>query len=107
MMSFGGESDIGWPEVDDLKRRLNVLDMSIHNTEMAVILAAAIDWVKGKVGEWDELTDAPNEALAEAALMRAVEIGTEGTELIDRFGNRQLPKSEKLLYGQRRRFPIG
>jgi hypothetical protein len=108
MMSFGGESDIGWPEVDDLKRRLNVLDISIHDTEMAVILAAAIDWVKNKVGEWDELTDAPNETLAEAALMRAVELGSEGSEQqVDRFGNRSISKAEQLLYGQRRRFGIG
>jgi uncharacterized protein YfeS len=101
MMSFGGESDIGWPEVDDLKRRLNVLDMSIHNTEMAVILAAAIDQIKLEVGDWDELTDMPNEALAEAALARAVELGS------DVMPPRSERKSNQLLMGQRRRFPIG
>jgi hypothetical protein len=109
MMSFGGESDIGWPEVDDLKRRLNVLDISVHDTEMAVILAAAIEWTKSKVGDWDELTDAPNEALAEAALQKAVESGSadEVGTTRDRFGNVHMPKSEQLLYGQRRRFGIG
>jgi hypothetical protein len=100
MMSFGGESDIGWPEVEDLKRRLDVNDTSVHDVEMGVILAAAIDQIKHEVGEWDELTDAPNEALAEAALARAVELGS------DVMPARSERKSNQLLYGQRRRFPI-
>ena len=100
-MSFGGESDVDWPEVEDLKRRLDVQDTSVHDVEMEVILAAAIAQIKTEVGEWDELTDAPNENMAEAALDRAVELGS------DVLPPRLERKSEQLLYGQRRRFGIG
>lgn len=108
-MGFGDESDGDWPEVDDLKRRLNVLDVSIHDTEMAVILAAAINQIKLEVGNWDELVDSPNEAMAEAALQRAFEMGSADEVGItrDRFGTVHIPKSNQLLLGQRRRFPIG
>jgi hypothetical protein len=108
-MSFGGESDIGWPEVEDLKRRLNVIDVSIHDVEMEVILAAAIGQIKMEVGDWDELTDAPNEALAGSALQRAFEMGSADEVGITRgrFGTTHIPKSTQLLLGQRRRFPIG
>jgi hypothetical protein len=100
-MSFGGESDISWPEVDDLKRRLDVKALEAHDVELGVILAAAIAQIKDEVGEWDELTDAPNEAIAEAALERAVELSQD---VLPPANER---RSLLLLKGQRRRFAIG
>lgn len=100
-MSFGGESDIGWPELEDLKRRVNVQELEVHDVELGVILAAAIAQIKGEVGEWDELTDYPNEALAEAALERAWELSQ------DTLPPRNERRSLLLMRGQRRRFAIG
>ena len=97
MPGYGGEG--GWPEVTDLKRRLDVNDTSVHDTEMAVILAAAIEQTKAEVGEWDA-SDEANDALAEAALDRAVELAG------DVLPPRAERKSEALMYGQRRRFHI-
>jgi hypothetical protein len=100
-MGFGGGSDLDWPQLDDLKRDQNMLDDSTYDGEMEVILAAAIGQIKLEVGNWDELTDAPNEAMAEAALRRAVELSS------DVLPPRAERKSLQLLYGQRRRFGIG
>lgn len=101
-MSFGGGlSDLDWPELDDLKRRLDVTDTSIHDIEMEVILAAAISQIKDEVGDWDELTEAPNENLAEAALDRAVELAG------DVLPPPEERKSLQLMKGQHRRFSIG
>lgn len=101
-MGFGGGSDLEWPELDDLKRRLDITaDPSEHDGELEVILAAAIAQIKLQVGNWDEMVDTPNEQLAEAALDRAVELGA------DVLPPRNERKSEQLLMGQRRRFGIG
>lgn len=97
-MPFSGEN--GWPSEEDLKRRLNVDDTSVHDEEVGVILAAGIAWAKRKAGDWHE-SDAPTDELAEAALARAVELGSD---VMPPSGER---KSEALLYGQRRRFGIG
>lgn len=98
MPPFGGED--GWPEVDDLRRRLNVQDESVHEDEMAVILAAAITQIKAERGNWDEETDEPNENLAEAALDRAVELASDIPIPRDQ------RRSNQLMQGQRERFPI-
>lgn len=95
----GGESDVDWPTVDDLRR---IADMPDGNDDMLEsFLAAAIEQTKLRVGEWDELVDLPNDALAASALMRAFEL------VADVYPQRTERKSTDLLYGQRRRFGIG
>jgi hypothetical protein len=98
-MPFGGTG--GWPEVDDLKRRLDVNDASVHDDEMAVILAAGIAQIKLEVGDWDDASDTANDALAEAALDRGVELASDAPIPRDE------RKSLQLLKGERRRFSIG
>jgi hypothetical protein len=98
-MPLSGEG--GWPTVDDLKRRLDVNDTSVHDAEMAVILAAAIGQIQDEVGDWDPASDTANDAQAEAALARGVELASDVP--IPREERRSL----QLLKGQRRRFSIG
>jgi hypothetical protein len=99
-MPFGGGDD-GWPSLEDVKRRANLLDLSVHDEEASVVLAAAIGQIKSEVGKWDELTDLPTDGMAEAALNRAMElVGDVPTPFSER-------RSIALLRGQRRRFGIG
>jgi len=98
-MPFGGAG--GWPEVDDLKRRLDVNDTSVHDAEMTVILATAIGQIKDEVGDWDEASDTVTDGMAESALARAVELASDVPI------SRAEAKSLKLLKGNRRRFSIG
>lgn len=93
----GGESDVDWPTVDDLREITDVPEG--HDDVLEAFLAAAIAETKAAVGEWDELVDAPNEALAASALLRAFEIAS------DVYVPRDQRKSSDLLVGQRRRFP--
>lgn len=92
---------MAWPTAAELKQRLNI-DSADWDDHMDRLLASGIAWAKAKVGDWDEDTDAPDDALSQAALERAVEQATNG-EVAG-----SLPrKSESLLYGHRRRFGIG
>ena len=97
-MPLGG-SDLDWPELEDLKQRLDITSED-WDGQLEVKLAAAIAQIKEKVGLWDEMVDMPDEALASAALELAVEMSsTEPAILAAR-------KSEQLLYGHRRRIGI-
>lgn len=92
---------MAWPTAAELKQRLDITSTD-WDDHMDRLLASGIAWVKGQVGDWDEDTDAPDDALAQAALERAVEQATNG----EAAGS--LPrKSQSLLYGHRRRFGIG
>jgi hypothetical protein len=91
---------MAWPTATDLKRRLDITS-SDWDDDMDRLVASGIAWVQAKVGDWNEDTDAPDDALAQAALERAVELATNGTAVSP------LPlKSEALLHGHRRRFSI-
>lgn len=88
-----------WPELEDLKLRLDVTSTD-YDEQLTQLLNAAIAMVKVKVGLWDEMVDSPDEALAAAALQLAFEMGsTDATILSAR-------KSEQLLFGHRRRFGV-
>jgi hypothetical protein len=100
-MPIGGESDVDWPSIDDLRTMADVPSGSDHDAQLESFLAAAIAETKAKVGDWDELTDAPNDALAASALMRAFELVSD---VYVPYGQR---KSDDLMAGQRRRFAIG
>lgn len=87
-----------WPTAEELKQRLDITsdDWDGH---MDRLISSGIAWVKTKVGDWDEAYDVPVEALAQAALERAVELATNGE-------NAPAVKSEEQLFGHRRRFAI-
>ncbi len=93
-----------WPDADELKQVLDLND-DPDNWTVTIdrILAAAIARVKLDVGSWDELTDEPDEALAQAALRMgeliaerpvAAQSGTDD------------PTYWRLMYGHRKRFAI-
>lgn len=100
-----------WPDLEELKQRLDLGDSDDWDgegessegdeTRLSRLLEAAIAWVKEKVGEWDEDVDVPTPSLAQAALERAVELTTDVTPQPG-----VIPHSESLLYGSRRRFGV-
>lgn len=99
-MPLGSGSEIDWPEVVDLKKRLDITSEGVWDDQLQVKLDAAIAQIKLKVGEWDEMVDEPDDALASAALELAVEMASVEPAIIS------ARKSEQLLLGHRRRFGI-
>ena len=93
---------MAWPTATDLKRRLDITSAD-WDDDMDRLIESGIRWVKVKVGDWNEDTDEPDDALAQSALERAVEQATTS----DIPGIAVARKSESLLYGHRRRFGIG
>jgi hypothetical protein len=89
---------MAWPTTAELKQRLDITsdDWDDH---MDRLVAAGVSWVKAQVGDWDEDFDQPDEALAQSALERSVELATNGETAVS-------VKSKSLLYGHRRRFGI-
>lgn len=94
-----------WPDTAELAR---VLDVDPDSTDWTVtldrVLAAAISWVKGKVGDWDDSTDEPDDNLAQAAL-RMAELIALRPETAAAVGNND-PTINRLLFGRRRKFGI-
>lgn len=93
-----------WPDADELKQVLDLNDDPDNwSTTIDRILAASIARVKLDVGEWDEMTDEPDDALAQAALRmgelvaQRAEASTTGTDD---------PTYWRLLYGHRKRFAL-
>jgi hypothetical protein len=97
-----------WPTLDELKQVLNV-DLEVDNwtDTLERIRLAAISHVIGDVGVWDETTDEPNEAMAQAAL-RMAEIFAERPEAVTTFRGRVVtdPAYVELMKGNRRRFAV-
>lgn len=85
-----------WPTLDEVKQRLDVTSDD-WDAQLDRVLAASIQQTKREVGDWVEGVDTPSDALAQSALERAVEFGSTGEPL----GH---PRSQQLLYGERRRF---
>lgn len=105
-MSSGGEGE--WPEVDELKKLLDVSEDDFDH-QLDRNLDAAIEQVKKDVGDWDEATDEPDASLAQAALLLAIRIAkapSTGTA-INAFERHQDIGYERLLKGHRRRFSVG
>ena len=95
-----------WPTDDEIRKLLNLnSDPENWETMVADINAAAIQGVKDDVGDWDDLVDEPDAALAHAARILALliaerpEAQSEGIRLAD-------PTYSRLLKGHRRRFAI-
>jgi hypothetical protein len=104
-----------WPGVPELAQRLNTGDDGAEHWADALdgILASAISRVKRDVGAWDDTTDEPDDALAEAAIRMAELIwqrevaNTGGTTA--GAGATLLgldPTYQRLLYGHRRTFGV-
>ena len=98
-MPLGGGSDLDWPTLDELKVLLDVTT-DAHDGQLEAFLDAAIAQTKTKRGNWDEMVDLPDAALAGSALMRAFELASTDATILD------ARKSEQLLYDHRTRFPI-
>ena len=101
---------IQWPELDELKQVLDVdssdwdgLDYDGGATRLTRLLAAAIARVKRDVGDWDEDADAPDEALAQAALRMAELLALKPDSAAAVASD---PTYKRLLLGHRRRFGI-
>jgi hypothetical protein len=92
-----------WPEAAELEKFLNLSeDPASWTDQVERIMSAAIAQVKDDVGAWDELTDEPDDALAQAALRM-------GELLAERPTANDLGKDPvyvRLLKGHRRRFAI-
>ena len=92
-----------WPEAAELEKYLDLSnDPASWTDQVERIMSAAIARVKGDVGQWDELVDEPDEALAQAAL-RMGELLAERPQATD---NGDDPTYQRLLKGHRRRFAI-
>jgi hypothetical protein len=102
MPTSGGNTT--WPEVSDLKLRLNVPETDTQfDLQFESIVAAGIAAVKGLVGDWDESLDDPDEALTQAALEWAVALATTGEPP----ANAPITsRVEQAMYGHRHRFGV-
>lgn len=98
-----------WPDLAALKQTLDVSgDEWDGEHHLTGVLAAAIEQVKLDVGDWDDIADAPDYSLSQAAMYVAVRVAkapAEGVSVAD--VARTDPAYGRLLKGHRRRFPIG
>lgn len=95
-----------WPDTDELKQVLNIdLETDNWTTTLERIRLAAINRVKHDVGEWDEFTDEPDDALAQAA-MRMAELIAERPDAQPSISDSADPTYRRLLFGHRKRFAI-
>lgn len=94
-----------WPELSDLKDRLNIPAADTKfDDQFESIVAAGIAAIKNLVGDWDEVLDDPNEALSQAALEWAVSLATTGEPPAN--AGAGTSRIDMALYGQRHRFGI-
>ena len=92
-----------WPEAAELEKFLDLsTDPASWTDQVERIMSAAIAIVKSDVGVWDEATDEPDDALAQAAL-RMGELLAERPTATD---NGADPTYQRLLKGHRKRFAI-
>ena len=98
-----------WPEAAELEKYLDLSnDPASWTDQVERIMSAAIAIVKSDVGQWDELVDEPDAALAQAAL-RMGELLAERPAAIQSFRNGRFtddPTYWRLIKGHRRRFAI-
>lgn len=100
---------VAWPTTAELKQRLDITSDD-WDDQLDRLLAAAISKTKLRVGDWDEDFDQPDEAISQSALELSVELAKTDDDLRVIRGTDEvvdLSKSQKLLYGHRRRFGIG
>jgi hypothetical protein len=99
-MSYPG----AWPTLAELRKVLDVdPNSNAWDTTLERVLASAIDRVKGDVGAWDELIDAPTDRLAQAALRMAELMALRPETAVAASSD---PTYNRLIAGYRRRFAI-
>lgn len=92
-----------WPDTDELLQVLDITSDDWDTTQDRIRLAA-ISKVKHDVGVWDELTDEPDESLAQAALRMAELINERPGTPVKVLG--QDPAYRALLFGHRKAFAV-
>lgn len=100
-----------WPELDELKQVLNIVtddwDGEDYDlTRLSRALAAAIAYIKLRVGDWDDDLDEPDDMLAHAALRAAVLFSERPEENEGAPPITNDPTINRLLYGHRRTFGV-
>jgi hypothetical protein len=92
-----------WPDTDELKKVIDVDDDGGDDwtTTLNRVLASAIARVKSDVGIWDDVTDEPDDNLAQAALRMAELIALKPSAAAT-IGDD--PTYQRLLHGHKRRF---
>lgn len=95
-----------WPDTDELAKVLDVSEEGDWTDTLDRIRLAAIARVKADVGEWDDDTDEPDEALAQAALRMAELMSLRAGPVVSGGVGRVLgdPTYERLIFGHRKRF---
>lgn len=94
-----------WPTIEQLQRVLN-FDPEYEDPAadtLASLLEAAIERVKLDVGNWDEYTDVPDDALSMAALRMAELMALRPEVAADAAKD---PTYHRYLFGHRRTFGI-
>lgn len=102
---------VDWPTLEELKQVLNIVGDEWDGEEssggttsrLTRLLAAAIAQIKLQVGDWDEGSDVPDEALSQAALNLAEDLALRPEVAAELLRD---PRVQQLLYGHRRSFGI-
>jgi len=102
---------VSWPDLEELKQVLDVESDDWDGAEssggsvsrLTRLLAAAIAQVKADVGDWDEDTDEPDEALAQAALRLAELLALRPDAAV---GAIRDPTYNRLMFGHRASFGV-
>lgn len=93
-----------WPDTDELAQVLNVENVTDWQTTLDRVMAAAIGYVKLRVGSWVEGVDQPDDMLAQASLRMAEMMAQRPATASDELARD--PTFNRLMYGHRRRFGI-
>lgn len=94
-----------WPDVEEVMRLLDIGDEAWLEEHLDHALASAIEAVKEDVGDWNELTDEPDERLRNAALRAVAVLRVNAPD----DGWRSLREDRiytSLVYGHRRTFGV-
>lgn len=91
-----------WPDAGELKQVLDV-ESDDWDTTLDRVLAAAIAKVKADVGDWNEMTDVPDDSLAQAALRMGELLSLRPDAAV---GVVTDPTYNRLLFGHRRSFGV-
>lgn len=94
---------MNWPDVQELKALLDV-DGSDWDEHLNGLMAAGIAKVKADVGDWDDDTDEPDEALQKAALRAAVLMRPNASEGLKALRSDEVYQTA--MFGKRRKFGI-
>jgi hypothetical protein len=93
-----------WPDPAELAQVLNVENIDDWAVTFDRVMAASIKHVKGKVGDWDEDVDEPDENLSQAALRMGELLALRPEAAADTIND---PTFDRLIAGHRRVFGVG